>query len=120
MKRKDAGVIILSTFSDEGSVRKLAKEVLDSRLCACVNFTRIRSLYSWKGKQEDQEEVLALFKTTRRSAKKLKKAISSNHPYDVPEVVELSMHDVSKTYLAWMIAETSADRVAQKRHDSTE
>ena len=118
MKRTDEGVIILSTFSDEQSLRKLAKLALDSKVCACVNFTRIRSLYSWKGKQEDQDEILALFKTTRRSAAKLKKVISSHHPYEVPEMFELKMNDVSKSYLSWLVAETSANRVAQKRNDA--
>jgi periplasmic divalent cation tolerance protein len=119
MKRAGGGVIILSTFSDEQSVRALAKLALDAKLCACVNFTKVRSLYSWKGKQEDQDEVLALFKTTRRSASKLKKVISSNHPYEVPEIVELKMSDVSPSYLSWLVAETSSDRVPQKRHNAS-
>jgi periplasmic divalent cation tolerance protein len=108
----------MSTFSDENSVRTMAKMVLDERLCACVNFTTVRSLYSWKGKQEDQEEILALFKTTRRSVEKLKKMIMANHPYDVPEIIELTPSDVSGSYLSWLIAVTSSNRVAQNRHNS--
>jgi periplasmic divalent cation tolerance protein len=119
MKRADEGVIILSTFSDERSLRALAKLALEAKLCACVNFTKVRSLYSWKGKQEDQDEILALFKTTRRSAAKLKKTISSNHPYEVPEIVEIKMSDVSPGYFSWLVAETLPDRVPQNRHDAS-
>ena len=118
MKRIDKGVIILSTFSDEPSLRMLAKLALDAKLCACVNFTKVRSLYSWKGEQEDQDEILALFKTTLRSSAKLKKIISSHHPYEVPEIVELKMNDVSNSYLSWLVAETSANRVTQKRNNA--
>ncbi|MGI0036939.1 MAG: divalent cation tolerance protein CutA [Nitrososphaera sp.] len=118
MKNRDRGTIIISTFSDEQSVRELARNVLDARLCACVNFTRINSMYLWKGKLKDHEEFIALFKTTRRSAEKLKKAIAMHHPYEVPEIVELKMSNVSAGYLLWLAAETSSNRIAQKRHNT--
>ena len=60
-------------------------------------------MYSWKNKLEDQEEFIALFKTTNLTANKLKFEINNTHPYDVPEIVELKMSDVSKGYLSWMI-----------------
>jgi periplasmic divalent cation tolerance protein len=66
-----------------------------------------RSLYSWKNKLEDQEEFIALFKTTNLAANKLKFEINNNtHAYEVPEIVELKMSDVSKAYLSWMIVST--------------
>jgi len=93
------GTIVLSTFPSEESVADIANQVVGNRLCACVNFTRIRSIYSWRGKMEDQQEFIALFKTTQRSAKKLKAEIARLHPYKVPEIVELKMGDMSKPYL---------------------
>ena len=118
MNRAEKGIILLSTFSDEQSARELSKKALEQRLCACVNYTKIRSLYLWKGKQEDQEEVLALFKTTKTRLRELKKAILENHPYEVPEVIELQMTDVSKSYLSWLVSETLPNSIAQKRHNS--
>lgn len=117
MKIRGKGIIVISTFSDEQSVRELAKKVLDAKLCACVNFTRIHSMYLWKGKTEDHEEILALFKTTRKTAEKLKKAIAAHHPYEIPEIVELEMSEVSTGYLSWLTAETSTNRVPQNRHN---
>jgi periplasmic divalent cation tolerance protein len=118
MKTRDKGIIIISTFSNEQSVRALARKVLDARFCACVNFTRIHSMYLWKGKTEDHGEILALFKTTHRSAERLKKAIAANHPYEVPEIVQLEMSGVSAGYLSWLASETSTNRIPQKRHNS--
>ena len=117
MKIRDKGIIVISTFSDEQSVRLLAKKVLNARLCACVNFASINSMYLWKGRTEDHKEILALFKTTRKSAEKLKKALVAHHPYEVPEIVELEMSDVNTGYLSWLTAETSTNRVSQKRHN---
>jgi len=111
-----SAVIILSTFPSEESVAIVAKKVVENRLCACVNFTEIRSIYTWKGKIEDQHEFIALFKTTRRSSKKLKAAIASQHPYDVPEIVELKTSDVSKSYMSWLAESTNS--ITKKRHDA--
>lgn len=111
-----AGVIIISTFSSEESAAELAHKVVSAKLCACVNFAQVRSVYSWKGKLEDQQEVIALFKTTAKAAKKLKAEIARLHPYEVPEIVELKMSDVSKSYLSWLAEST--DGVAKKRYNA--
>jgi periplasmic divalent cation tolerance protein len=110
------GVIILSTFPSEESAADVANKVVSLKLCACVNFTEIRSIYSWRGKIRDQHEFIALFKTTAKSAKKLKAEIAKLHPYEVPEIVELKMSDVSKSYLSWLAEST--DSVAKKRHNA--
>jgi periplasmic divalent cation tolerance protein len=103
-KKMQHGVLIISTYPDEESVVKVAKMlVANKKLCACVNFVKVRSLYSWKNKLEDQEEFIALFKTTNLTANKLKFEINNTHPYEIPEIVELKMKDVSKAYLSWMI-----------------
>ena len=103
-KKRQFGVLIISTYPDEESVIKVAKMMIaNKKLCACVNFAKVRSLYSWKNKLEDQEEFIALFKTTNLIANKLKFEINNTHPYEVPEIVELKMSDVSKGYLSWMI-----------------
>jgi periplasmic divalent cation tolerance protein len=110
------GTIILSTFPSEESVTSIADKVVRNRLCACVNFTKVRSIYSWQGKIEDQQEFIALFKTTAKSAKRLKAEITRLHPYKVPEIVELKMEDVSRLYLSWLAEST--DGVPKKRHNA--
>jgi periplasmic divalent cation tolerance protein len=117
MNMDSSGVIILSTFPSEELAAEIAKKVVSAKLCACVNFTKIRSIYSWHGKVEDQPEFIMLFKATAKSAKKLKEEIARLHPYEVPEIVELKMTDVSKPYLSWLSAE-SMYSVAKKRHNT--
>ncbi len=97
------GVILISTYPDEASVLKAAKDAVDSRLAACVNIARVRSIYRWEGKVEDAEEYLALFKTTEDSLPRLKEFIASSHPYTVPEIVSIAMDSVSERYMAWMV-----------------
>lgn len=106
----------MSTFPSEESVATVANKVLGKKLCACANFTKIRSIYTWRGRVQDEHEFIALFKTTTKSAKKLKAKIAVLHPYEVPEIFELNMGDVSKSYLSWLIEST--DGVAKKRYNS--
>lgn len=110
------GTIIMSTFPSEESAAGVARKVVGGGLCACVNFAQVRSIYSWRRKMEDQKEFVALFKTTARSAKKLKAEIAKLHPYEVPEIIELKMDDVSKSYFSWLVE--SAEGVPKKRNDT--
>jgi len=106
----------MSTFPSEKSVAELASKVVAGKLCACVNFIQIRSIYAWRGRMQDQKEFIVLFKTTTKSAKRLKAEISRLHPYEVPEIVELKMEDVASQYLSWLIEST--DGIPKKRHNA--
>jgi periplasmic divalent cation tolerance protein len=110
------GIIILSTFPSKESVAKVAGKVVRGKMCACVNFAQVRSIYSWRGKMEDQKEFIVLFKTTSKSAKRLKAEIARLHPYEVPEIVELEMANVSKSYLSWLVEST--DGIAKNRNNA--
>ena len=100
-------VIIMSTYPDQKSVKKTAKELVKKRLTACVNISKISSIYSWKGKIEDTSEFLAIFKTTQKNKNSLKKAIKKMHPYDVPEIAEIDIRTVNQPYLKWLIESTN-------------
>lgn len=111
-KIQPEGVILMSTFPDEKSLIKISKIlVTDKRLCACVNYTRIKSLYLWENKLKHEDEFLALFKTTSSLIDELKAEIKSNHPYQIPEIVIISMTDVSSDYMLWLTNNTHANRI---------
>ena len=109
MAKKDSGVIIISTFPTEESVLKEATEfIVNKKICACINLTKVRSLYYWEERLENQEEFMAPYlKQPRLQQAKLKSEIKKMHPYDVPEIIELKMDNVSKSYLSWMIESTT-------------
>lgn len=101
------GIIVLSTYPDEQTATKIANEIVQLKLAACVNITKIRSFYWWKGKIEDSNEYLLIFKSIDTNAKALKEAITKSHPYEVPEIVEIDMKNVSNNYLKWMVESVS-------------
>ena len=117
-KNLSAAAIIISTFANEKSLRDIAHEmIMNAKLCACVNYTKVRSLYWWENKLNDEEEFIALFKTSKEKARELSERIEELHPYDIPEILEISIDKASKSYLGWLIGSTSialGDRLNQQ------
>ena len=100
-------VIIVSTFPSKQSITKIANQLVKQKLVACVNITNISSIYAWKGKIENQSEYLALFKTSKKNQSKLKKELQKLHPYDIPEIAEISVDSINQSYLKWLVDSTS-------------
>jgi len=100
-------IMIISTYPDKNSISKIANELVENKIVACVNIVKISSIYSWKGKIENTSEFLALFKTTQKNKKSLKEKIKATHPYEVPEIAEIDITSINKSYLKWIVESTS-------------
>jgi|TARA_B110000014_G_scaffold38823_1_gene25207 periplasmic divalent cation tolerance protein len=99
-------VIIISTFPDKKTITDIANQLVKKKLAACVNITKISSIYAWQGKIENQSEYLGLIKTTKKNLKSLKKELQRLHPYDVPEIAEINPSSINKPYLKWLTEST--------------
>jgi len=100
-------VVIVSTFPSKQSVTSIANKLVKKKLVACVNITKISSVYTWKGKVENQNEYLALFKTTKKNQLTLKKELKKLHPYDVPEIAEINVESINQPYMKWLVDSTN-------------
>jgi periplasmic divalent cation tolerance protein len=104
----DELVLVLCTVPDEATAQNLAKGLVEERLAACVNaIPGLTSVYRWQGKVEIDSEVQLLIKTRRARFDELAAWIEANHPYDVPEIIAMAAEQVSDSYLAWAVAQTS-------------
>src|SRR5271167_4908221 len=98
--------IVLTTIGSKDLAEKLAGQLVERRLAACVNIVGpIRSVYRWKEKIEQEEEYLLLIKTTTEQTARLQAAFKELHPYELPECLELAVDGGSKEYLAWLTEE---------------
>src|SRR5581483_3199506 len=96
-------IVVLTTAGSETEARKLAQELVERKLAACVNIIpRIQSVYRWEGKVESAEEFLLLIKTTKSRFPDLQSAIRELHSYELPECVLISMDAGSEEYLKWI------------------
>ena len=100
-------VMIISTYPDKESISKIANQLVKNKIIACVNISKISSIYSWKDKVENNSEYLAIFKTTTKNKTKLKNKIKETHPYDVPEIAEIDVISINKSYLNWLVESTN-------------
>ena len=95
--------IVMATFPDESSARKIARSLVDARLAACVNIVPgVTSVYRWKNEMEEDTECLALLKTTVHNISNLRTRFLELHPYDIPEFVVLNVESGAKAYLRWI------------------
>lgn len=98
-------IIVLSTIGGADEAERLAEQLVDRGLAACVNvIPGVVSIYRWKGRVERDEERLLLIKTREERFEALREAIVSLHPYEVPEVVALPIGVGHEPYLAWLDA----------------
>lgn len=96
-------LVVLTTFDSEEKAREVASALLEERHIACANLIPgVRSLYLWKGEVADDQEWLAVMKTTRAAWPGLERRIGELHPYEVPELVALPAEAVAPTYLKWL------------------
>ena len=103
-----AALLVLTNLPDAASARALAEHIVSARLAACVNILApCRSVYRWQGKVEDANEVPLLIKTSAERYPELEAAIRARHPYELPEIVAVSLSQGLPAYLDWVAAETS-------------
>jgi periplasmic divalent cation tolerance protein len=96
-------VVVLTTAGNEAEARKIANELVERRLAACVNIVpRIQSVYRWEGKVETSEEYLLLIKTTKTRGAGVQTAIREIHSYEMPECIVISVEGGSAEYLKWI------------------
>ncbi len=105
----DDCLLVLSTCPDNRTAAEIATILIEQNLAACV--TRLpgaNSWYRWQEHLEKEEEVLLLIKTTRNRLPELEAAVRRLHPYEVPEIIAVTLAAGSEAYLQWVRNATSA------------
>ncbi len=103
-----ARIQVLTTTARRDEAERIASELVDSGLAACVQIVGpITSTYRWRGKIERQEEWQCWAKTRGELFDRVEAAIRRIHPYEVPEIIAVPIVAGSAGYLSWLDAETT-------------
>ncbi|MCI0749277.1 MAG: divalent-cation tolerance protein CutA [Nevskiales bacterium] len=101
----DALVVLITCPPDKAEA--LAQALVEERLAACVNrVPNVHSVYRWKGAVQQDAETLLVVKTTRSRFVALKQAVLKRHPYELPEVIAVSVDQGHTPYLDWIAEST--------------
>lgn len=96
-------IVVFITASNEDEAVMIGKAILEDRLAGCINIVRdIRSIYIWKGKIEDEKEVLMVVKTRKHLFNALTEKVKRIHSYTVPEIIALPITEGSEDYMKWL------------------
>ncbi|MDP1615486.1 MAG: divalent-cation tolerance protein CutA [Methylococcales bacterium] len=95
--------IIFCTCPDKDTAKKLARLLVTKKLAACVNFLPgITSVYTWEEQIESVQEHLLLIKSTKECYQAIETTLFKHHPYEVPEIIAVSIERGLPEYLDWV------------------
>jgi len=96
-------VIIFITCASRKEAGSILDSLLKKRLVACGNIIKnVESKFWWRGKIDNEKEVLVMLKTKKENFNKIEKEVRRRHSYEVPEIIALPIIAGSKAYLDWI------------------
>ena len=91
------------TTKNEKEALTLANLAIQKNLAACGNiFPKIKSIYKWQNKLQNDNETLLILKTNSNKYPLLEKLILEKHSYEVPCILKIPISDGNKEYLKWI------------------
>ena len=101
-------ILALTTVPSEEEGQKIARELVENRLAACVTVSGAsQSFYWWDKKISQDKEHVLLIKTREDLYSSLEKKICEIHPYEVPEIIAFPLIKGYSKYLNWLASETA-------------
>jgi periplasmic divalent cation tolerance protein len=96
-------LLALSTFPDAEIARRISNQLVSEHFAACANILpSVESIYRWKEKIESGNETLVFFKVSEVRQPAFQDKLRSLHPYDVPEIIFVSIASGLTDYLQWV------------------
>ena len=102
-----SALIVFTSAPDRAVAEKIAHALVEGRLAACVNILAAgTAVYRWQGKVESADEVPMVIKTRAAIYDEVEALIKSLHPYELPEIIAVSVERGLPDYLDWVSAAT--------------
>ena len=80
-------LLLVATEHNKRSAKKISKLLLKKKLAACVSFIEINSIYDWKGKIEEVNEVEIIIKSKPELKNALVVFLQKHLSYKVPQII---------------------------------
>jgi periplasmic divalent cation tolerance protein len=104
----DKLTLVYMTAGSLEEARSLAKDIIEARLAACVNYWQnIASVYRWEEALCEEQEVVMIIKTTDAKYEELCSFVESHHSYAIPCILKLGIDAANAAYANWLREEVS-------------
>lgn len=95
--------IIVTTFCDKEEIaNKIVDTLLEKRLVAGSQLSKVHSKYWWNNGLEECDEYKLEFRTKESLFGKIETEIKKIHNYEVAEISYIEIKDGSKAFLNWI------------------
>ena len=98
-------LVLYVTYPSEEEATRICTILLERQLIACANIYPVRSLYSWKGKINNEKEWISILKSTDKKWLALQEAITELHPYEIPCITKWNA-EANTPYKNWILENT--------------
>lgn len=96
-------LLVYCTCPDSESARHIANQLVDERLAACVTLSAaVTSVYRWQDARETTQELQLMIKSSRQRYSALEQRIVALHPYELPEIIAVTVEHGLPGYLNWV------------------
>jgi len=97
-------VLLVMVTCPEDRAESIASSLLELTLATCINvIPLVKSFYRWQGKVQQDNESLMLIKCAANDYEALEKQILERHPYELPEIITVSVTGGLPEYLSWVL-----------------
>ncbi|HEX5542570.1 MAG TPA: divalent-cation tolerance protein CutA [Micromonospora sp.] len=101
--------VVTTVVDDRSAADRMAAAAVAERLAACAQVgDQVESTYWWRSAVETAREWSVQFKTAPDRAAALVEQVRDAHPYDVPEILVVSVGSGNPDYAAWVHEQTRA------------
>ena len=100
-------IVVLTTIDSEKDAQRIATALVERKLAACVQISRIDSVYEWEGEVQQSPELRLLVKTTDERYGDVEDAIRELHTYDLPAIIALPVEHAYAPFADWIAAGSS-------------
>lgn len=102
-------LLVFTTLPDSEVAGKLARNLVEMQLAACVNILAgCQSVYRWHDDVHVDGEVPLIIKTSTELYPALETYLRQQHPYELPEIIALEVTRGLPDYLTWVVESTQS------------
>jgi len=94
--------IVMTAVYDRDTAKLIARVLVEKKLAACVQIFPIDSIYTWNDEITEEMEYALHIKSKTSLFRIIKSEIEENHPYKIPEIIQVPITMGAQDYLLWI------------------